>query len=187
MGPRAGAIGAAVLAAAVAGACAAGAGRRDAAADRDTGPAASPLPTSQSSISPQVAATVVALRRELEAAGYRLDLLAEPYRPSEPPALATVPRTIFHVGLPEPEDGYVVVYEFRDAATAAATGREFATYLGSGFGQTNYPLDAQFSLAQLGGTLVFTWWSRERSSDPERAGAVFEAVSRVGQRIEIRK
>ena len=163
------------------------AGGRSQSRPRDPRPVASPLPTSQSSISPQVAGTVAALRAELGVAGYRLEVLSRPYRPAEPPSLEAIPRTIFQVGLPDPADGYVVVYEFRDAAAAGATGREFAAYLGSGFGQTNYPLDAQFSLAQVGGTLVFTWWSRELSSDPVRAGPAFEAVSRVGQRIEVTK
>ncbi len=176
-----------LLGAAVSSSCGGGGRSAQSRPREDPGNAGSPLPTSQSSISPQVANVVAALREQLHPAGLRLDLLTQPYHPSEPAALRNARRTIFSTGLPQPADGYVVIYEFAEAATAASMGRQFAEYLGSGFGQTNYPLDAQFSLAQVGGTLVFTWWSRERSSDPERAGTAFRAISQVGQRIEVRK
>ena len=145
------------------------------------------MATPEASISPQVAATVTALRARLTPAGLAIDQVNQPYRPSEPPTLTGVRRAVFRCRLGDPDDGYVVIYETTDPTRAAALGREFADHVESGFGQTNYPLDAQFSLAQVGGTLVFTWWSRSRSSDPERARAAFEAVAAVGQPIEIRK
>jgi hypothetical protein len=80
-----------------------------------------------------------------------------------------------------------VVYEFADAELAAARGRELAAYLASGFGQTNYPVDAQFALSQVGGTLVLGWWSPERSSMPERARRALDLMRGFGQPIPVAK
>ena len=52
---------------------------------------------------------------------------------------------------------------------------ELAGYLGSGFGQTNFVADTQFSVSTLEDTIVFTTWSQRRSDDPERAEAAFDA------------
>ena len=148
---------------------------------------ATPAATPQASLSPQIAATAGALRGALATGGDRLHPVARPYRPSEPSSFLTIPRAIFQVDLPEREQGYVVVYEFADPGTAASRGRELATHVASGFGQTNYPTDAQFAVSQAGSTLVFTWWSRERSSDPDRSQAAYEIVRRFGLPIPVRK
>ena len=145
------------------------------------------VPTPQTSLSPQVAATAGAVTNVLAASGYRVSQLNRPYRPSEPGSLGLVPRAVFQADVGDPDQGYVVIYEFADAAGAAAGGREMATYLASGFGQTNYPPDAQFSVSQVGATLVFTWWSPDRSSDDARSRGAFEAVGRVGQPIPVSK
>jgi hypothetical protein len=144
-------------------------------------------PSAQASLSAQVDATASLVRGALAPLGGSLVQAVEPYRPSEPPTFAAVPRGVFRADLVDPREGFVVVYELPDAAAAGARGRELADYLESGFGQTNYPLDAQFSLAQVGSTLVFTWWSRERADDEERARAYFDAVSSVGIPIPITK
>jgi hypothetical protein len=81
----------------------------------------------------------------------------------------------------------VVVLVLGVGAAAASRGQLFARYLESGFGQTNYPLDAQFALQQAGATLVFTWWSRELAASPERAQGAFDLVSSFAVPIEIRK
>ncbi len=146
-----------------------------------------PRRTPQSSLSPQMAGTVSLLRSTLGASGIRLDPPIVPYQPAEPAAIAETPRAVLQADVGDPSAGYVIVYESVDAATAARRGAEFAAYLESGFGQTNYPLDAQFSLSQVGSTLVFTWWSSERSADRERARAAFDAIARVGETIEIVK
>ena len=86
-------------------------------------------------------------------------------------ALTQTPRTVLQVVGSDPEQGYVVIYELPDAAAATAAGTELARYLASGFGQTNFPLDAQFYVAQVGETLVFTWYSSERAEDPPPRGA----------------
>ncbi len=127
------------------------------------------------------------VRDALAEQGIRLDRPVVPYRPAEPPGIAVAPRAVLQAGIADPAGGYVMVYEFQDATTASARGTEFAEYLASGFGQTNYSLDAQFSLTQVGSTLIFTWWSSELAADRELARTAFEAISSVGVPIPIVK
>jgi hypothetical protein len=159
------------------------------AAERSARPAvpSAALPTPQVSLSPQIAGTAALVRQAVESQGMRLEQATRAFRASEPPTIAAAPRAVFQVTLPDEGDGFVVIYEFFDMTTAAAAGAEFAQFLEGGFGQTNYPLDAQFSLAQFGGTLIFTSWSRQNSSAPEQAEAGFKAVGSVGQPIRIIK
>jgi hypothetical protein len=89
--------------------------------------------------------------------------------------------------LADPDDGFVVIYDLADADTAMDRAQDLATYLGSGFGQTNYPADAQFSVGVVGSTVVFTWWARRRASDPEKGEAVFDAIGTVGDRVDVLK
>lgn len=145
------------------------------------------LPTSQTSPSPQIAATAALGSAALQAQGRRLDPAIVPYRPSEPESLSEAPRAVYQVDLADRDQGYVVIYELPDVGAAGDRGREFGAYLGNGFGQTNYPLDAQFALSQVGGTLLFTWWSPARSSDDDAARRAFEAVAAIGQPIAIVK
>jgi len=161
------------------------AGCAPASSGQEGGQPATPRTTPQASFSTQVASGVAVVRRALADAGIRLDPPVVPYRPAEPPGISTAPRAVLQAGIGDPQAGYVMVYEFPDANTASARGAEFADYLESGFGQTNYPLDAQFSLAQLGGTLIFTWWSSELAADRDLARAAFDAISSVGAQIPI--
>ena len=78
--------------------------------------------------------------------------------------------------------GSVVVRDLFMTETA-----ELADYVASGFGQTNFPADTQFSVATLEDTVIFTTWSQRRSDDPERAEAAFEAIASVGTPLEISK
>lgn len=148
---------------------------------------APPSPTPQVSLSPEIASTAAVVRQAVAAAGFRFDRSTQVYRPSEPASVASAPRAVFRLDLADRDLGHVVVYAFPDADAASRAGRELAAHVGSGFGQTNYPLDAQFAISQLGSTLVFTWWSRERSSEPRRAEAGFRAVTAVGQPIPVQK
>lgn len=145
------------------------------------------LATPMASLTPVVAGTFGALRNVLAPAGYRVDVLARPYRPAEPLELSRVPRAVLQVDVADPDGGFVVIYEFADSAMARQQGETFARYLGSGFGQTNFPLDAQFAVQQVGPTIVFSWWSRELSAEPERAQGAFDLISAFGQPIEVRK
>ncbi|MDQ3408094.1 MAG: hypothetical protein M3472_08095 [Chloroflexota bacterium] len=163
------------------------AGCAPASSGQQGGQPATPRITPQASLSTQVATGVAVVREALAAQGIRLDPPIVPYRAAEPPGIAAAPRAVLQAGIGDPEGGYVMVYEFPDANTASARGTEFAEYLASGFGQTNYPLDAQFYLTQVGGTLIFTWWSSELAADRELARTAFEAISSVGAPIPVVK
>ncbi|HLO34492.1 MAG TPA: hypothetical protein VK194_00355, partial [Candidatus Deferrimicrobium sp.] len=63
-----------------------------------------------------------------------------PYRPPESPRLRDAPRAVFQVVLPDqPDAGFVVVYEFADAAAAVDAGNEEAGYLGTGPARVQFP------------------------------------------------
>jgi hypothetical protein len=151
----------------------------------DPGAGGPALPSAQRSFTPQVTTTVGALRSALEAQGFRLVETARPFRPAEPAALTSVGRAVVQVDLGDPEAGQVVIYDLADPAAAATAGQTLARFLASGPGQANYPLDARFSVSQLAGTLLFTWWSPERADDPERTRRAFEIVSGIGQPIPV--
>jgi hypothetical protein len=145
------------------------------------------LPTPQASLSAQIQGTLAVLGNALAAAGFRLDPPIAPYRPGEPAGLVETPRAVFQVSIPDSNQGYVVIYELPDPGTATARGQEFASYLGGGFGQTNFPVDAQFSIGQVGSTLIFSWWSRALATDKTAAEAAFNAIRVVGQPITVTK
>jgi hypothetical protein len=149
----------------------------------DEVPMASPL----QSLDASLAGTAEALRSAASRVGQRIELTTSPYRPSEPASLVEVPRAVLRADLADADDGFVVVYQAPDAAAAATLAADMASYLGSGFGQTNYPADTRFSVAVVGDTVVFTSFSPGRSSDAELAERVFEAVAGVGQAIEVSK
>ena len=88
------------------------------------------------------------------------------FRPSETARLAAAPRSVFQVVLPQdPDGGFIVVYEFRDAAAAVDAGNDLAGYLGTGAGRVNFPLDAQHTIRQVGTTLIFYTWAPSTSLD----------------------
>jgi hypothetical protein len=151
----------------------------------DPGAGGPALPSAQRSFSPQVATTVAALRSALAGQGFDLLASARTFRPAEPAALTGVGRAVVQVDLGDPEAGQVVIYDLADPAAAATAGQTLASFLASGPGQANYPLDARFSVSQLAGTLLFTWWSPERADDPERTRQAFEIVSGLGQPIPV--
>ena len=146
-----------------------------------------PLPTPQQSSSTAVAGTVALVTSALAAAGDQMFPPIAPYRPSEPESLTQVPRTVLQVSGAEADQGYVIIYSFPTDAAAADAGSELARYVGSGFGQTNFPTDAQFSVAQVGSTIVFTWYSGSRANDPAAAQGAFDAIRSVGQPFPVVK
>jgi hypothetical protein len=146
-----------------------------------------PLPTPLRSYGTSMAVTLGALEAALAGVGERLEVPARAFRPSEPQALLQTPRVIRRAGLADLGDGYVVVYDAPSAGEALQLADELADYVGSGFGQTNYVADTQFSVSTLDDTIIFTTWSRRSSDDPERAEAVFEAVAAVGSPVEVAK
>jgi hypothetical protein len=142
-------------------------------------------PTPQASLSGRIEGTVAAIRAALDAEGIRLSPPTIPYRPAEPPEVESAPRAVLQADVADPRAGYVTVYETGSAEDARRIGDAMASFLESGFGRTNYPLDARFSLGQVGSTLVFTWFSPERADDPGRAEMAFDAIAGVGQPIPV--
>jgi len=118
-------------------------------------------------VSPAVAQTRAAIVAALAAPRLQLGDADTPYRPPESARLASAPRAVFQVILPEdPDGGNIVVYEFRDAAAAVDAGNELAGYIGTGAGRIQFPNDAQHTIRQLGTTLIFYTWSPSGSPDP---------------------
>jgi hypothetical protein len=102
------------------------------------------------------------------------------YQTAEPPALASAPRRVYQVTLADdPDGGFVVVYEFRDAAAAVDAGHALAGYLGTGAGRIQFPIDSRYSIRQLGTTLIFYTWAPSTSPDPDSA-AIAEALDTLG-------
>lgn len=154
---------------------------------RDTGNVAQPLPTPMASVSSAVAGTVGLVTQALANRGYQLFPPVVPYRPSEPASLTQTPRVVLQVSGPDADQGYVIVYDLTTDAAATTAGTDLAHYLASGFGQTNYPTDAQFSVAQVGSTVVFTWYSGSRASDAAASRSAFESIGLVGQPFPVVK
>ena len=127
-----------------------------------------------------VAQTRQAIAAALAPHSLQLDDADRPFRPSESRLTADAPRAVYQVVLPEDLDGgYIVVYEFPDAARAVDAGNDLAGYLGSGAGRVNFPLDAQHTIRQVGTTLIFYTWSPSTSPDPG-SPKVAEALSTLG-------
>jgi hypothetical protein len=145
-----------------------------------------PLATPVASLGSALAGTAQRVTQALDAAGYRVAPPAAPYRPSEPASLTQVPRTVLQVQ-GEPDLGYIVIYQLADSAQAGVRAAELASYLGSGFGQTNFPVDTQFSVAQADSTVIMTWWSRERADDDDAAQGAFDVVRAIGQQYPVVK
>ncbi|MEA2026997.1 MAG: hypothetical protein U9O18_09940 [Chloroflexota bacterium] len=145
------------------------------------------LPTPMQSYGASVAAVIDQLQDAVRTAGARLEVPTAAYRPSEPESLLQAPRVVMRADLADTGDGYVVIYQTADRGAAEQRGQELAGYLGSGFGQTNFAADTQFSVGVLDDTVIFTSWSRRRSDDSERAEAVFDAIAGVGEPVKVNK
>jgi hypothetical protein len=125
------------------------------------------------------------LAEALGAASLQLEASQIPFRPAESPRLAAAPRAVFQVRLPQdPNHGFIVVYEFADTGAASAAGAEQASYLASGPGRVQFPIDARFVLRQVGTTLVFYAWSPGTPADP-RTPDIAAVLATIGVEIPI--
>jgi len=147
---------------------------------------AAPVPTASvgpaATVTAAVAQTRIAIVGAFTAAGVNVELgdATQPYRPAESARLRSAPRAVFQVTLPDqPNAGYIVVYDFPDAASAVDAGNEEAGYLGTGPAKVQFPPDAEHVLQAVGTTLVLYTWSPTASSDPT-AGNVADALKRLG-------
>jgi hypothetical protein len=145
------------------------------------------LPTPLRSFDASVATTIDRLESALSAVGERLQTPARAFRPSEPPSLLQTPRVIKRADLADPDDGFVIIYESASRGAALVQAQALADYLGSGFGQSNYAADTQFSVSVLDDTVIFAAWSRSRSDEPERAESAFLAMATVGEAVDVER
>jgi hypothetical protein len=104
-----------------------------------------------------------------------------PYRPAESPRLRGAPRAVYQVVIPNrPDAGFIVVYQFADAAAAVDAGNEEAGYLGTGPAKVQFPLDAQHVIRQLGPTLILYSWSPSLAADASVEADIGAALSTLG-------
>jgi hypothetical protein len=136
-------------------------------------------------ISTAIELTRAELQRALGAARLQVSDPQVPYRPAEAPPLATAARQVVQVVLPnDPTHGYIVIYDFADAATAGAAGDAQAAYVASGPGRIQFPPDARFVIRQAGSTIVFYAWSPGSSTD-ELAPEIQPVLETIGSEIPV--
>jgi hypothetical protein len=132
-----------------------------------------------------VAATRAAIVAALGTKSLQLDEPKVPFRPPEAPRFAAAPRAVYQVVLPnDAAHGFISVYEFVDAPSAAAAATEQANYVGSGVGRVQFPLDTRFVIRQVGTTVVFYTWSPSNSADA-RTADIEAALDTLGTDIAV--
>ncbi len=103
-----------------------------------------------------------------------------PIRPAESALLGAVPRAVYQVILPkEPTHGYIVVYEFPDAARAATAAAEEQAYLATGPGRVQTPQGTVTVIRQLGTAVILYSWLPGASTD-EAAPGIQSALETLG-------
>jgi hypothetical protein len=131
-------------------------------------------------VSPAVGLTRAELVRALGAQNLILSDTQAPVQPAEAAALAAAPRAVYQVVLPDdPTRGYIVVYEFPDAARAAAAAAEQQAYLATGPGRVQRPQGTVTVIRQVGSTVVFYEWLPGASLDAS-APAIQTALEGLG-------
>lgn len=128
-----------------------------------------------------VAQTRGAIVAALSSVAVQFGDATRPYRPAESPRLRNAPRAVYQVVLPDdPDAGFIVVYEFADAAAAVDAGNEEAGYLGTGPAKVQYQRETLHVLRQLGPTLIIFSWSPTTTRDPALAEAIAGALNTFG-------
>ena len=131
-------------------------------------------------VSPAVNQTRVELVRALGTHNLVLTDSQAPVRPAEAPLLAAAPRAVYQVILPkEPSHGFIVVYEFPDAARAAGAAAEEQAYLATGPARVQTPLGTVSIIRQVGTTVVFYQWLPAGSTDDSAPG-IQAALETIG-------
>ena len=131
-------------------------------------------------VSPAVNQTRIELVRALGTHNLVLADSQAPVRPAEAPLLGGAPRAVYQVILPkDPSHGFIVVYEFPDAARAAAAATEEQTYLATGPARVQTPLGTVSIIRQVGPTVVFYEWLPAGATDDSAPG-IQAALETVG-------
>jgi hypothetical protein len=139
-----------------------------------SGTAAPQPPVEQSlgptrTVGPAVAQTRADLVRVLGTRNLVLQDSQAPFRPPEDARFTTTPRALYQVILPDaPSEGFIVVYEFADAASASEAATAQAAYLASGPVKVQSPLGARHVLRLDGSTVVLYSWVPSGVSDPRQ-------------------
>ena len=137
------------------------------------------------SIPPAVADTRRLVVDALAHDGLTLQDATQPFRPPESPSMADAARGIFQVVLPDdPNHGYLVIYAFRDAATAATAAADQAAYIGSGPGRVQFPPDTQSVIRQVDTTVIVYSWSPANSTDAH-AASIATDLATIGLEVPI--
>jgi hypothetical protein len=92
-----------------------------------------------------------------------------PFRPPEDARFTATPRALYQVLLPEaPQEGFIVVYDFPDAISAAEAATAQAAYLASGPGKVQSPQGARHIIRLVGSTVVIYSWVPAGAEDPRQ-------------------
>jgi len=133
------------------------------------------------------ATSVTLLRRSLASGGFQLSPVNQPVQPAVPTSFGATPVVVYRIELADPDQGFVLIYDFPTPSAADTAASDLARFLASGFGQTTYPVDAEFSVASLGADVIFTWWSPGQASDPSVTQAAVALVAVVGITVPVIK
>ncbi len=122
-------------------------------------------------VTPAVTQTRAAIVAALATDQLVLRDVQTPYRPAEGPLLATAPRAVYQVILPDdPDKGYIVVYEFTDPGRAADAAAEQQRYLATGPGRVQTPMGTVHVIREVGTTVVIYDWLPEAANDQNAPG-----------------
>jgi hypothetical protein len=122
-------------------------------------------------VTPAVGQTRAAIVTALGAQRLVLRDVQTPYRPAEAPLLATAPRAIYQVTLPDdPDKGYIVVYEFVDPGLAADAAAEQQRYLATGPGKIQTAQGTVHVIRGVGTTVVIYDWLPQAANDAGAPG-----------------
>lgn len=109
----------------------------------------------------------------------------QPYRPAEALALASAPRAVYQVQLPDdPEGGWIVVYELADGPAAVAAAEDQARWLASGPGRVQTPIGTRHVLRVVGSTVVLYSWHPDDAPDPG-AAEIADALGTLGVEVAV--
>jgi hypothetical protein len=108
-----------------------------------------------------------------------------PFRPPEDGTFTTTPRALYQVILPDaPSEGFIVVYEFPDATSAAEAAADQAAYLATGPARVQSAFGARHIIRLVGSTVVLYSWVPEGAAD-ERQPGIQAALETLGVGVPI--
>jgi hypothetical protein len=121
----------------------------------------------------------------LRAQGLFLEDAKVPFRPAEPPDLASVPRSVYQAQLrDDPTGGFIVAYDLGNAQVASTAGSALSAYLSSGPGRVQSPLGTVHVIRQVGSTLVYYRWLPAGAKDPLTPG-IQVALETIGTGVPV--